>query len=184
MPHIYKSKNSSRNSSQKSTASSQGKASVKVDEDDFGNILMKIKPVSSKKTTPKTTTPSTRPEFLEPLSPAPVVSPPPPPPPSPWDLLGMTEADFNAMQERVWKQYREDARKAYVDNLVAELDSPSYWTRRIERLETEREYFNKKRGWSALDIACVEQIDADIQECEDEIERIHAEMDRLEYEYD
>jgi hypothetical protein len=182
MPHIHKSKNNSRNSSRKSTASSQGTPVVQVEDEGFVSILAKIKPISSKKSTPKMKTPEPRPEFLEPLSPAPIS--PPPPPPTAWELLGMTEEDFNAMQERVHKQYREDMRKTLIDNLIAELDSPSYWNRRIERLEKEREYFNKKRGWSALDIACVDQIDADIQECEDEIERIYSEMDRLEYEYD
>jgi hypothetical protein len=88
------------------------------------------------------------------------------------------------MRERVFKQYKEDQRKNYMDALIADLDNPSYWNRRIEQLEREREFFNKKRGWSAADITCVERIDADIQECEDELERIYAEEDRLEVEYD
>ncbi len=187
MPHIHKSKsrNNSRNSSQKSTASSQGKPTVaKVEDDDFGTILAKIKPPQSRKSTPKNTNRGSdvRADFMEPLT----VSPPTPPPlpPSPWDTLGMTEEEFNAMQERVHRQYLQDMRQTYIDNLLSELDSPGYWTRRIERLEKEREVFNKKRGWSAMDIACVEQIDADIKECEDELERIHSEVDRLEYEYD
>lgn len=154
------------------------------DDDGFGSILMLTRPTSIKKKTPKNSepAPSPRPDFLEPLSPTPVT--PPPLPPTPWEMLGMTEEAYLAMRERVFKQFQEDQRKNYMDALIADLESPSYWNRRIEQLEREREFFNKKRGWSAADITCVERIDADIQECEDELERIYAEEDRLEVEYD
>ncbi len=96
----------------------------------------------------------------------------------------MTEMDFNAMMERVRKQQAEYNRQIYVQNMLDDLDNPSYWQGRIELLEREREFFNKKRGWSALDIATVERIDEQIAECEAEIDRIHSVADRLEYEYD
>jgi hypothetical protein len=96
----------------------------------------------------------------------------------------MAEADYMAMMERVKKMYMEMDRQNYRNALADELDSPSYWNGRIEQLEKEREYFNKKRGWSAMDIACVDSIDAQIQECEEELDRIYAEVDRLEAEYD
>jgi uncharacterized small protein (DUF1192 family) len=86
--------------------------------------------------------------------------------------------------ERVRKQQAEYNRKIYMQNLLDDLNNPSYWQGRIELLEREREFFNKKRGWSALDISAVEKIDNEIAECQDEIERIYAEADRLEYEYD
>lgn len=184
MPNKSKSRNSSRNSSKKSTASSQGKPKVTMEEDDFGglSILMKTKPQTSKKTTP--TTP--RPEFLEPLSPTPV-SPslvPLPPPPTPWEDLGMTEQEFLAMMERVRQQQRESLRENYINNLLADLKRPSFWLRRIEQLEKEREYFNKKRGWSAGDMLAVDRIDEEIEECEKELEMIYADEERLEVEYD
>lgn len=184
MPTKSKSRNNSRNSSKKSTASSQGKPKVKVEEDDFGNISIVVKttPQTSKKSTPKTP----RPEFLEPLSPSPV-SPslvPPPPPPTPWEELGMSEPEFLAMMERVRQQQREAMRENYINNLFADLKRPSFWLRRIEQLEKEREYFNKKRGWSAADIVAVDRIDEEIEECENELEMIYAEEDRLEVEYD
>lgn len=184
MPNKSKSRQNSRNSSRKSTASQGGTPVVKLEEDDFGglSILMKPKPQTSKKTTP--TTP--RPDFMEPLSPTPT-SPstmPPPPPPTPWEDLGMTEADFLAMMERVREQQRESMRENFVNNLVADLKRPSFWLRRIEQLEKEREYFNKKRGWSAMDMVAVDRIDEEIQECEDELEMIYADEDRLEVEYD
>ena len=185
MPNKHK---NTKNSTRKSNASSQSKVSVSVSvksdaDDDWGSILVKSTP-SSKKSTPsskKTTPTSPRPEFLEPLSPTPIASPPPP---KPWEDLGMTEEDFHAMEQRVKKQMMEDMRKTYINNLLEDLDSPSYWRRRIELLEKEREVFNKKRGWSAADVACVEQIDAEIQECENEIESIYAYIDRCEYECD
>lgn len=184
MPNKSKSKNNSRNSSRKSTASSQGSLVVKKEDDDFASIVMVNRPSPIKKKTPKNTSPSTpsqtpRPEFLEPLSPKPA-----PPPPSPWEILGMPETEYVAMTKRVQAMYREMERESYREALIAELDDPRFWQSRIEQLEREREFFNKKRGWSAADLVCVERIDAQIEECEDELERIYAEEDRLEAEYD
>lgn len=118
------------------------------------------------------------------MTPPPSVSPPPTPPPTPWETLGMTEEDFLSMMERVRLQQREFDRERYMNNLVAELKTPAFWLGRIERLEKEREYFNKKRGWSAADILCVDRIDDEIRECEEELDLIYAEEDRLEVEYD
>jgi hypothetical protein len=168
MPNKTKSRNNSRNSSRKSTASSQGRPVVHTD-DDYGSIVIRTK------------TPTSPPEVS---TPPPSLSPPPPPPPSPWETLGMTEEDFLSMMERVRQQQREFDRERYMRNLVAELQSPSFWLRRIEQLEKEREYFNKKRGWSAADIVCVDRIDDQIRECEEELEVIYAEEDRLEAAYD
>lgn len=184
MPTKSKSRQNSRNSSRKSTASRQGTPVVNLEEDDFGglSILMKPKSQTSRKTTPT----SPRPEFLEPLSPTPT-SPsqmPPPPPPSPWEDLGMTEEEFLAMMERVRQEQRKSMRENFINNLVADLRRPSFWLRRMEQLEKEREYFNKKRGWSAMDMLAVDKIDAEIQECENELEMIYGDEDRLEVEYD
>lgn len=180
MPKHYK--NQSRNNkSQKSTSST---SSTPVEDDDGFGGLLKITTPSSRRSTPKNTTPEVRPEFLEPLSPTPVVLTPPPPPPTPWEVLGMKEEDFVAMQERVFQRAREYDRELYIENMLNDLKNPAYWLRRIESLEKEREYFNKKRGWSAAEMVCVERIDAEIQECEDEVDRIYAEEDRIEAEYD
>lgn len=185
MPNKTKSRNNSRktNTSRNSVDSAPR---VEADDDWAGNIVMKSKP-SSRNTTPKNkivvnTPPSPRPEFLEPLSPKPIT--PPPPPPTPWETLGMTEEDYVAMMGRVRAQMMETMRKNYINNLLADLENPSYWLRRIEQFEKEREYFNQKRGWSAADIAAVERIDEEIQECEDELDRIYANEDRLEVDYD
>jgi hypothetical protein len=168
-------KTKSRTNSRKSTAS-HGTPAVHVDEDGFASILVKTKQPSSRKTTPIAIK---RPEFLEPLSPKPST-----PPPTPWDILGMPEPEYHAMQQRLMKMYKEMDKKAYQDALLDDLNDPGYWKGRIELLEREREFFNKKRGWSAADIACVESIDAQIHECEDEMERIYSEVDRLEALYD
>lgn len=182
-------KNKSRNNSRKSTASQNPPvAKVEVEDDDgFGSILAKLKPATSRKTTPvnKIVVPpldSPRPEFLEPLSPKPIT--PPTPPPSPWEILGMTETDYNAMMDRLYKQRVEDMRQNYMNNLLADMQRPSFWLRRIEQLEKEREYFNKKRGWSAADMMVVDRIDAEIAECQDELDNLYGEEDRLEVEYD
>jgi hypothetical protein len=181
-------KSKSRNNSRKSTASSQGTPAVQVTEDDFPSILMVSKPPTSRKNTPKSkksnasSLDSPRPDFLEPLTPKPVT--PPPPPPSPWEMIGMPEEEYYAMMERVRAHFREIDREIYEQNLLDELKDPRYWNDRIESLEQEREYFNKKRGWSATDCACVDRIDELIAECVDELDKIYAEEDRLEMEYD
>ena len=99
-------------------------------------------------------------------------------------MLGIPESEYDAMMKRLKTYYREIDRKIYEQNLLDELRDPSYWKSLIEGLEQEREYFNKKRGWSAMDVACVDRIDAQIQECIDELDRIYVEEDRLEAEYD
>ncbi len=177
MPYHYKNRN---NKSHKSTTSTKSTDSVTKEDDDFGSILKFTKP-SSRRSTPKMVSPdSPTTEYII-STPS---TPPSPPPPTPWDLLGMTEEDFVAMQQRVYQRMLEYDREVYVQNMLDDLNNPSYWQRRMESLEKEREYFNKKRGWSAADMVCVERIDADLQECEDEIERIYAAVDRLEVEYD
>ena len=112
-------------------------------------------------------------------------SEPAPPPPTPeWELVGMTEEDYKALCERVVKQMRESQLETYKQNMLAEWDSISFWERRIESLECSRERYNKKAGWSSSDIADVDEIDAEIKECEDHITRIEEMDDFDEYQYE
>lgn len=164
----------SRNSSRKSTASSKSAPKVAVDEDGFPSVVIRYTQPTSRKTTPK----SPRPEFLEPLSPT------PPAPSTPWQLLEMSEADYNAMMNRVFARYREIEKESFKLGLLADVDDPRYWTIRMEQLERERAYFNKKRGWSAAELACVERIDLELEECEMELDRIYDKEEELEYECD
>ena len=168
----------SRNNSRKSTASSKGAPKVEVDEEGYPSVVMRHTPPSSKKTTPK----MPRPEFLEPSAPIPLT--PPPPPPSPWETLGMSQGDYSAMIQRVFSRYEEMNKITLQKSLLDDVDDPLFWLVRIEKLEREREYFNKKRGWSAPELARVEQIDLEIEECEMELERIDNMEDQLEYEWD
>jgi len=175
-------KSKSRNNSRKSTASSQGKPAVLLNDDGYPSVVVINKPTTSRKSTPKSkesSLDSPRPEFLEPLSPNPIT-----PPPTPWEHLGMHEGEYHAMMQRVQAMYRVMDRESYQQALLDDLNHPWFWKDRIEHLESEREYFNKKWGWSAADILCVEKIDEQIQECEIELDRIYAEEDRLEAEYD
>lgn len=96
----------------------------------------------------------------------------------------MTEADFNAMQDRVHKMYQEDMRNNYKSALLAQWDDPSYWNWRLGVLERQRGNFNQMRAWSPAVIAKVEELDGQIAECEQRLEEIYAEEDRLEAEYD
>jgi hypothetical protein len=184
MPSIKnKSRGSSRGSSRKSTASTSSPA-LQSKDDDFPSIVIANKPLSIKKKTPDTTSPaqSPRPEFLEPLVCTPTS--PAPPAPQPWDTLGISEPEYHAMNQRLQAMYRESERKTYQESLLRDMNDPMYWELRMEQLEREREFFNKKRGWSAGDIMCVDRIDAQIKECEDELERISSYEDKLEADYD
>lgn len=93
----------------------------------------------------------------------------------------MTEAEYEALRERVHAEFREQRKKELQDKLLAELKTPGYWLRRIEQLETEREPFNKKWGWSAAEQAYVESLDEQIKECEDELDLLYSEEDMMEY---
>lgn len=93
-----------------------------------------------------------------------------------WEKVGMTQAEFEAMMERVRKASREYEAQVYMENMLADLDSVSYWASRIETLEMCRERYNKKAAWSAEVIQAVNEIDAEIEECEGEIDRIEGEQ--------
>ncbi len=130
---------------------------TKVDDDWSTNITV------------KSTTNTTRKKKVK--EPEPV----PPPAPTPdWEKLGMTEQDYKAMLERVAKQMMEWQIENYKAALDADLDSISYWESRLDWLEQSRERYNKKRGWSAEDIYAVEEIDDQIKECEENIDRIES----------
>lgn len=92
-----------------------------------------------------------------------------------WEQLGMTKEAFEELRAKTAKEMAE----AQVENLrqsyLADIDSVSYWQGRKEFLEKLREPYNKMPGWSADVIGQVEQLDLDIKECEDEIDRLQQE---------
>jgi hypothetical protein len=103
-------------------------------------------------------------------------SEPKPEPPKPeWERVGMTEEDYKAMCERVAKEMLAYQLEQFKASMIADLDSASYWCSRLEALESQRARYNQKRGWSAEVIAEVDRIDADIAECEKNLERIEEE---------
>jgi hypothetical protein len=108
------------------------------------------------------------------------VKPEPIPEPSPaipdWEKVGMNKEDFEALMERMRKAQREYDAQVFLENMLADLNSPSYWYSRIETLEMCRERYNKKAAWSAEVIRAVDEIDAEIAECEGEIYRIESEF--------
>jgi hypothetical protein len=118
----------------------------------------------AKKKTPKNNSPKEEAESIPEPEPVPLLTA--------WEEMNMTESEFNAMINRVFLQYQAGMKKDYEDYLLDELDTPSYWERQIETLEKQREYFNKKHGWSAADIASVEDIDARMKEYQKELARL------------
>jgi hypothetical protein len=141
-------------------------APANEDEWGFGSILVKSTPNTTRS---KKKTPEPKPEPI-------------PEPIPEWEQVGMTEEDYKAMRERTAKQMLEWQIENFNRNMLADFDTIAYWESRIETLEKSRERYNKKRGWSAEDVAAVEEIDAEIQECENEIARIEA-YDDYDYEY-
>lgn len=93
----------------------------------------------------------------------------------------MTEEEYGALLSRVRNEFLALRKKESEEASLAEMNTPAYWLRRIEQLEIERELFNKKRGWSAMDQACIEKIDEQIEECEGELDRLYNEEDMTEY---
>jgi len=164
-------KSKSRNSSRKSTASSQGKPTFVHNDEEYPSIAV----VSSKKVTPK----ASRSEILETTLP-----PLPPPPPTPWELVGLSEEEYIERSMRSRKYFEESMKECYRESLLADWNSVAYWDDRLKFLERERETINKKRAWSALDCSYVDQLDAEIQECWDMLDSLYNEEERLEYEYD
>jgi hypothetical protein len=148
---------------------------MEVDEDGYQSVVIRYTQPSTKKITPN----SPRPEFLESLVPTPTT-----PPSSPWETLKMPEGDYNAMMNRVYGRYAEMEKESYQEVLLAELDDPSFWRMRIDLLERERSFFNRKRGWSAVEMARVEAIDLELEECEMELDRIFSLQDKMEYDCD
>ena len=128
-------------------------------EDDWSaNIVMKSAPNSRASTRSNKVKP-------EPIPEPPRIIPD-------WERVGMSQADFEELMERVRKASQEYAAERYRENLLADLDSIGYWESRIESLERSRERFNKKAAWSAETIQAVDEIDAEIMECERNIDRI------------
>jgi hypothetical protein len=135
---------------------------VKDDDDDWGaaKIVVKSEPNQTRKK-------KAAPEPVK--EPEPIVVTPPIPE---WEQVGMTEQEYKALRERVAKQMAEWQMENIRAAMEADLDSVCYWSSRLETLERCRERYNKKRGWSAEDIDAVNEIDAEIQECEDNIDRL------------
>ena len=131
---------------------------------------------SSKKVTPK----SPRAPFQEPVPSSPTAAPPS----NPWTKLGITEQEYLSQRQRINNRIIEWRYKDTQDYLVSEWNSISYWERRIQILEMFRQRYHKMRAWSADVIHAVDVIDAQIAECEERIEEIWDEVDRVEQECD
>ena len=107
-------------------------------------------PIKTPITPPPLSPTAARPEFMEPL-----VSP----------------TKMNEFR----KAWLEDMKKNEAEFLAWEASQPGTWIREIDRLEREREPYNKKRSWTAKDLAAVEKIDQKIKACEEILGRMEEE---------
>ncbi len=159
MPHY---KNTKKNTTRKSNASSVSHSSTSTpsasDDDWSSNIKVK----TSRHSTPKSVSSSPETQTAPPEE---IQEPSPPE----WETMGISEEEYWAMRQRVQQEMRQYALENFKRNMVNELDTVSYWERRLERYERMREPYNKKAGWSAVDVSTVEHIDACIQECHEQI---------------
>lgn len=166
-----KSRNSSRNSSRKSTVS------VKVDENEYGSVVMKTKAPSIQK-------PKPRADFQEPIPVSPNAAQPKPIQ-TPWEKAGVTEDEYIQYLQRSSKMIAEWQAERMEAAWQREYNSPAYWMSVIDQLSMEREAIQKKRAWSAEDVNRIESIDKEIKDLEDLLcEHYMNEEDRLEYEWD
>jgi hypothetical protein len=167
-----RSKNSSR-SSKKSTSSQKTKTSDM--DDDFPSIVKKTILQETVKTPPKV-------EKSEPVL----------PPPTAWELLGISKELYEETWKKIQTNFVQYQNQNVMDAYLADWESVSYWEIRREALEKQREIYNKKRAWSAIDAKEVEWIDEQIKECserlgyltDEDIEAMWDEYDRREVEWD
>lgn len=166
MPHYKNNKKNTTRKSNSSTVSQNSSSTPSVSDDDWGS---NIKVNTSRQSTPKSKNNSPPPEITTP-------SPEPQEPPTPeWVTMGISEDEYWKMRHRIQEEMRLYALENFKRNMVNELDSISYWERRLERYERMREPYNKKAGWSAVDISTVDHIDSCIQECLDKIQELQEE---------
>ena len=94
---------------------------------------------------------------------------------SDWEKVGMTKEEFEAMNQRVAEQMKEweaEKKQSYKRIPYEEMDEIEYWENQIEILETQRERYNKKRGWSAQDLDAIDEIDEAIAYCEEQLDEL------------
>lgn len=94
---------------------------------------------------------------------------------SDWEKVGMTKEEFEEMNQRVAEQMKEweaEKKQAFKRIPYVEMDEVDYWENQIEILETRRERYNKKRGWSAQDLDAIDEIDEAIAYCEEQLDEL------------
>lgn len=55
---------------------------------------------------------------------------------------------------------------------ISDLDSPSFWRRRLEMLELRRCRYTKVGAWTATIVSYVNELDEHIKECIDRIKEL------------
>lgn len=63
-------------------------------------------------------------------------------------------------------------------------DDIVYWERRIESLERRLTNYTRRASWSSETVKAVEYLECCIEECEDELNTLYSEVDKLEWVYD
>jgi len=85
-------------------------------------------------------------------------------------------AAIAAHEEYMWVNYYgpeyEENMKRWQNAQIAMLEDPEYWDNRRSNLLLHRQRFHKKAAWSPEVFHEVDEIDKEIQECEDMIDRL------------
>lgn len=162
MPSKKQSRNNKKSSSQVAKPMANATTAEEESDDGFGSIAIVMRTAASSRSSTQSN-----------KSKKSVETPPPPPEPIPeWEQVGMTKEAYDALCQKIAKEMVEAQLQSMRDSYVQELETIAYWSGRIDTLNKQRERYNKKRGWSAETIDAVEQIDKDIKECQEEINRI------------
>ena len=160
MPSKKQSRNNKKSSSQVAKPMANATTIENDSDDGFGSMAILM---NSGKSSRSSTQSNKSKKSVEPL-----VVPVPE-----WEQVGMTKEDYEALCEKVKKQIVDSEVESMKQNMIADLDSISYWQSRIEKLEKMREPYNKKAAWTAEMLEQLEEVDFEIQECLEEIHRIN-----------
>jgi hypothetical protein len=164
MPSKKQSRNNKKSSSQVAKPMANATTTEEESDDGFGSIAILMRTASSSRSSTQSNKSKKSVEEA-----APAAEPEPVPE---WEQVGMTKEAYEALCQKIAKEMVEAQLQSMRESYLQEMDTIAYWSGRIDSLNKHRERYNKKREWSAEIIDAVEQIDKDIKECQEEINRI------------
>lgn len=97
-----------------------------------------------------------------------------------WEAVNMTQEQFKAFEERMAAAANQKRREAVAQYLTLEWNDLAFWERQYKTLEMLRSRYNKIPAWSAAIVKEVEALDQQMKECEERIDEIWDNAERIE----